>query len=172
MHHVVGISNRLDSTTSVRPDWYACQEYRRYCWDVVSHLIVFRSLFSKKNAPLTGTPPVRRLKTYSAQSGYVYQYYYEGHRDFRAGADTGVEFVFSISADRKNWRATSVLVSQAAIREWEESHARQLSSTEWYAVAKMALFQAFDERTAPGQMKDEVRVRAADVDAIIETLGL
>jgi len=115
---------------------------------------------------------VRRLKTFSAASGYVYQYYYEGHRDFRAGADTGVEFVFSISADRKSWRATSVLVSQAAIRGWEESHARQLSSTEWYAVAKMALFQAFDERTEPAQMKDEVRVRAADVDAIIETLGL
>ena len=65
-----------------------------------------------------------------------------------------------------------MLVSAAALRAWEESHARELSSTERYAVAKMALFQAFDERPAPAQMKDEVRVRNADVDAIIETLDL
>lgn len=133
---------------------------------------MFRSLFSKKSAPLTGTPAVRRLKTYSAESGYVYQYYYQGHRDFRSGGESGVEFVFSISADPKNWHTTSVLVSEAAIRAWEESHARELSSTERYAVAKIALFQAFDERPAPPQMKDEVRVRNADVEAIIETLGL
>jgi hypothetical protein len=133
---------------------------------------VFRSLFSKKTAPLTGTPGVRRLKTYSAQSGYVYQYYYEGHRDFRSGVDRGVEFVFSISADRKTWQTTSVLVSDEAIRSWEEAHARELSSTERYAIAKIALFQAFDERPAPAQMKDQVRVRNADVDAIVETLGL
>jgi hypothetical protein len=133
---------------------------------------VFRSLFSKKPAALTGTPAVRRLKTYSAQTGYVYQYYYEGHREFRAGGDSGTEFVFSISSDRKTWHATSVLVSEASVRAWQESHARQLSSTEWYAIAKIALFQAFDERTLPAQMKDEVRVRSADVDAIIETLGI
>ena len=115
---------------------------------------------------------MRRLKTYSAQSGYVYQYYYEGHRDFRSGAESGVEFVFSISADRKTWHQTSILVNDSAIHDWEARHARELSPTERYAVAKLALFQAFDERTAPGQMKDEVRVRQADVEAIIETLGL
>ena len=54
------------------------------------------------------------MKTYSAQSGYVYQYYYEGRRDL-PDADPGVEFVFSISADRKNWSPTSVHVSRAAL---------------------------------------------------------
>jgi hypothetical protein len=47
-----------------------------------------------------------------------------------------------------------------------------LSSTERYAVSKLALFQAFDERATPELMTQEVRVRAADVAAIIETLGL
>jgi hypothetical protein len=112
------------------------------------------------------------MKTYSAQSGYVYQYFYEGHRDYRAANDHGVEFVFSISADAKTWSHTAVLVSAAAVRAWEESHGRELSSTERYAVAKLSLFQAFDERPLPAQMKDEVRVRTADVDAIIETLDL
>jgi hypothetical protein len=130
---------------------------------------MFRSLFSKKLLPLTGAPPVRRLKTYSAQSGYVYQYYYEGHRPV---PESSTEFVFTVSADRKNWHHASVVVSHAALAEWESAHARTLNTTERYAIAKMALFQAFDDRTEPALMKDAVRVRAADVEGIVETLGL
>jgi hypothetical protein len=133
---------------------------------------VFRKLFSKKEAPLTGAPPVRRLKTYSAQSGYAYQYDYEGQRPFRSAGESGTEFVFRISADRKTWRPSRVLLGDGAVTAWESAHARELSATERYAIAKMALFQAFDERPAPDRMQEEVRVRAADVDAIIETLGL
>ncbi len=133
---------------------------------------MFRSLFSKKKTPLAGAPPVRRMKTYSAQSGYVYQYYYEGHREYHAGGDSGVEFVFTVSPDRKNWHDTSVMVSHPAIRAWEHDHGRELSLTERYAVAKMALFQAFDERPDPAQLRGEVRVRNADVAGIVETLGL
>jgi hypothetical protein len=133
---------------------------------------VFRGFFSRKPAALTGAPPIRRMKTYSAQSGYVYQYFYEGHRPFHAGADRGSEFVFSLSHDRKNWHSTSVLVGDDALASWEQSHARELSATERYAVAKMALFQAFDERPAPDKMKEPVRLRPADVEGIIESLGL
>ena len=133
---------------------------------------VFRSWFSKNKPPLEGAPATRRIKIYSAQSGYVYEYYYEGHRPFRSGGESGSEYAFTVSADRKNWHPAAVMVSGGAIRGWEETHARELSATERYAIAKMALFQAFDERPAPDRMKEEVRVRAADVDAIIETLGL
>ena len=133
---------------------------------------MFRSFFSRKDAPLAGAPAVRRLKTYSARSGYVYQYRYQGCRPLHTGPDSGVEFVFSVSADRKSWHAVGVLVSDGAIRAWEQARARQLSSTERYAVAKMALFQAFDERPTPALMKDRVRVREADLEAIIETLDL
>jgi hypothetical protein len=134
--------------------------------------VVFQRFFSKKNAALTGAPAVRRLKTYSSQSGYVYQYFYEGHRPFRAAGERGTEFVFSISADARNWHAASVMLGDTAVRAWETAHERQLSSTEHYALAKMALFQAFDERPLQAQMKEDVRVRAADVEAIMETLGL
>ena len=41
---------------------------------------MFDWLRKKKDAPLTGAPAVRRQKTYSAESGYVYQYFYEGQR--------------------------------------------------------------------------------------------
>jgi hypothetical protein len=109
------------------------------------------------------------MKTYSAQSGYVYQYCYDGQRPLRSPAG-GIEFVFSISADRANWRPASVLIGDAAIAAWQERHGRELSSTERYALAKMALFQAFDERSTPQRMKDEVLVRQADVEAIADTL--
>ena len=132
---------------------------------------MWRNFFSKRPLPLTGAPAVRRLKSHSAQSGYVYQYYYEGQRTF-PGGESGLEFVFTISADRKTWHPVSVLVPQESLLAWEQAHAHPLSSTERYAVAKMALFQAFDERATPDLMKQEVRVRAADVAAIIETLGL
>jgi hypothetical protein len=130
---------------------------------------VFRDWFGKKNVPLSGAPAVRRMKTYSAQSGYVYQYVYSGQRPLARSA--GVEFVFSVSADRKNWHEVGVLVEGPSVREWERSHQRNLSATEWYALAKMALFAAFDERETPAGMRGEpVRLRAADVAEIMERL--
>ena len=133
---------------------------------------MFQSLFKKKKPELTGVPTARRMKTYSAESGYVYQYFYEGHRPFRASGEHGTEFVFTTSADAKAWQPVSVVLADAAVHAWQATHGRQLSSTEHYAVAKMALFQAFDERPLPAQMKEEVHVRTADVEAIIDTLGL
>jgi hypothetical protein len=137
-----------------------------------STITMLRNFFAKKTLPLTGAPAVRRLKSYSAQSGYVYQYFYEGQRPFRSGGESGTEFVFTVSADRKTSHPVSVLVADGALRAWEQAHAHPLSSTERYAVSKMALFQAFDERATPDLMKQEVRVRTADVAAITETLGL
>ncbi|HEV2447018.1 MAG TPA: hypothetical protein VGS58_13900 [Candidatus Sulfopaludibacter sp.] len=112
------------------------------------------------------------MKTYSAQSGYVYQYFFEGHRAFKTGLESGTEFVFTISADRKNWNSTSVRLEDGALAEWEQTHERRFSSSERYAIAKIALFQAFDERPKPELMKQEIRVRNADIEAIVETLGL
>jgi len=135
-------------------------------------IIVFEKLFSRKETPLTGAPPVQRLKTYSAQSGYVYQYCYEGQRQFRQAGESGTEFVFRVSADRKNWRPSKVLLPDNAVAAWQAAQARELSATERYAIAKMALFQAFDERETPALLKSDVRVRSGDIEAIAETLGL
>ncbi|MBS1855068.1 MAG: hypothetical protein JST11_06870 [Acidobacteria bacterium] len=127
--------------------------------------------FRKNAVPLTGAPAVRRLKTYSAASGFVYQYWYEGHRPLPG--DGGVEFVFSAGADRKSYRQVSVRVEAAAVRAWEAAHARSLSGTERYALAKMALFTAFDERPTPAEMLSApVYARTADIEAILERLGL
>jgi hypothetical protein len=126
----------------------------------------------KKEAPLTGAPAVRRQKTHSAESGFVYQYFYEGQRATSRGGAAGTQYVFNVSADRKSSFPVSVFVSDAALEEWQTKHARRLGSTERYAVAKLALFQAFDRRETPAAMGEEVGVLAADVVAFLATLDI
>jgi hypothetical protein len=126
----------------------------------------------KKKPPLTGAPASPRQKTYSAQSGYVYQYFYKGYRPVSYEGKPATEFVFDVSADRKTSAPLSVYVPQGAVRSWEENHGRTLNATEVYAAAKMALFQAFDERPNPGLMKQAIVVRAADAEGFLATLGI
>jgi len=128
--------------------------------------------FRKKEAPLTGAPKVRRQKTHSAESGYVYQYFYEGQRPARREASAGTQFVFNVSADRKSSFLVSVFLSDEAVESWQREHARELGSTERYAVAKLALFQAFDQRPAPDAMNEEVRVQASDIESILAALDI
>jgi hypothetical protein len=129
-----------------------------------------RLLRRKRVAPLTGAPPVRRLKSYSSETGYVYQYFYLGQRPYGDGP-SGLEFCFDVSSDRRTSVVVSVYVPDSSLREWEESRLRKLASNERYAIAKMALFQAFDERP-PEAMKQPVEVRPADVEGILGTLGV
>lgn len=133
---------------------------------------MFSRLFGRKPAPLTGAPKIRRQKTYSAQSGYVYQYFYEGQRPSGRDGESGTEFVFDVSADRKRSASLSVFVEEQAVENWQRDHRRVLSPTERYAIAKMALFQAFDERTSPEAMREDVRVRSADAEAFLATLDI
>jgi hypothetical protein len=126
----------------------------------------------KKDAPLTGAPAVRRQKTYSAESGYVYQYFYEGQRAARRDGVPGIQFVFNVTSDRKREFPVSVFVSGEALDGWQQSHGRELGSTERYAVAKLSLFQAFDQRATPEALSEEVRVQPAEVESILATLDI
>jgi len=118
--------------------------------------------------PLAGAPPVRRVKTYSAASGYVYQYFYEGLRHARGGT----EYVFQASGDRRTYSPVAVFLPEAAVDSWQRERARELSSSERYAVAKLTLFQTFDERPSPAEMHHPIRVRPEDLRAVAERLGL
>ncbi len=127
-----------------------------------------RKLGNREAPPLAGAPRVRRVKTYSAASGYVYQYFYEGLRPSRRG----VEYVFQASGDRRSYSPVAVFLPDAAVDSWQRERERELSSSERYAVAKLTLFQAFDERPGPAEMRDPVRVRPEDLRAVAERLGL
>jgi len=112
------------------------------------------------------------LKTYSAQSGYVYQYFFEGRRRCKVKAGRATEFVFSVTADCKHYEMVPVRIPDSAVEEWQAANTRELSSTECYAVAKMALFQAFDERESPKDIHREILVSNAGLASFVQILEL
>jgi len=119
---------------------------------------------------------VRRVKSYSAGNGYVYQYYFfEGNRAQR-GRNPGGEFTYVVSADRRSAFPFKIFVMQSALDAWAKQNGRPLSSSEEYAVAKMRLFHAFDEGSvqAPpaGQPAGEVIVDESNLEEMLGRLGI
>lgn len=117
---------------------------------------------------LRGTPAVRRMKNYAALSGYAYEYFYEGYRD--AGGRR--EYTFTVSGDRKTWFPLAVRLRAGAAEAWEQEHGRSLDDRERYALAKLALFSAFDERPNPGAAQAPVEVTAELAASLLERLEL
>ena len=108
------------------------------------------------------------MKTYSAASGYVYQYVYRGRR--RNG--NSAEFVFSVTADRKEWTRVSIFLDDFAIEDWAAASSRALIDAEKYAVVKLTLFEFFDG--TPGlhtQGAQPPRPRAAEIQRHLTSLG-
>jgi hypothetical protein len=129
------------------------------------------------NNPRMARPDaVRRVKSYSAANGYVYQYcFYEVNRISHQGSPAG-EFIYAISADRKTTFPLSILVLQVALESWARTNGRTLSSSEEYAIAKMRLFQAFDEGdvpiTAEGAQQSCLLVDESNLETLLEQLHI
>ncbi len=123
---------------------------------------------SPLDVPLRGVPVVRRVKNYAAFSGYVYEYLFAGYRDSQGRR----EYVFSVSGDRKSWFEFQVRVASAATEAWEREREFVLGDRERYALAKLALFSAFDERTNPGEMRGSVNVTPEMAAELLEKLDL
>ncbi|HYA98212.1 MAG TPA: hypothetical protein VEH49_08965 [Methylomirabilota bacterium] len=87
----------------------------------------------------------RRVKSYSAATGYVFQYYFFEVESAERGAVRGNEYRYVVSADRRAQFPVRILVDASAVAGWKQRAGRALSGTEEYAVAKLRLFQAFDE---------------------------
>jgi len=111
----------------------------------------------------------RRVKSYSAATGYVYQYVFREIRKGRRGPAAGNEYIYQVSADRKSSFPLVIFIAQDAVRGWARRAGRALSGTEEYAAAKMRLFQLFDEEEnlAAGAPPD-IRV---DESALFELLS-
>lgn len=117
---------------------------------------------------------VRRMKTYTGEMGFVYQYYFVGRRAALAEdpAAPATEFIFDVTADRKTLVSSSVFVKPEALRAWAQAHGRELNPTEQYAVAKMRLFRAFDSSENFQQEGRRLQVEAADIEGLLAGLDL
>ena len=115
---------------------------------------------------------VRRLKTYTAETGYVYQYYFVGKRAALEDEPTApsTEFVFDVTSDRKETFAVSVFLQEEAVNSWQTQHERTLVDAELYASAKMRLFRAFDEIEDLKQQGRRLVVRAGELEELLGKL--
>jgi hypothetical protein len=86
-------------------------------------------------------------KSYPAQTGLVYQYYFVGHRAALADDPEApsTEYIFDVNSDRKTTFAVSIFLSQPALDHWAANHGRFLTEPEQYAGVKLRLYKAFDE---------------------------
>ena len=117
---------------------------------------------------------VRRMKTYTGETGYVYQYYFVGKRPALpdAAEAPATEFIFDVTPDRKSMFAVSVFLKPEALATWSTAHGRALSDTEQYGAAKMRLFRGFDQIE---KLRDEGRrllIEPADIEELLAPLGL
>jgi hypothetical protein len=119
---------------------------------------------------------VRRVKSYSAANGYVYQYcFYEVNRIVEDGRPAG-EFIYAVSADRKSMFGLRILVFQSALQAWALANGRPLTSSEEYAIAKIRLFRGFDEGEVPPTAESvaplALAVDESNLEAMLETLNI
>jgi hypothetical protein len=117
---------------------------------------------------------LRRMKTYTGQSGYVYQYYFVGKRAALPGAreTPALEYVFDVTPDRKTMFAVSVFLEEDALQTWTANHGRTLTEAEQYAAVKMRLLQGLDETE---NLRTEIRHLAIDrtnVEELLAPLGV
>ena len=117
--------------------------------------------------------PLRRVKSYSGETGVVYQYVFVDQRRARRGWwRSGTEYLFDVSSDRKTNFPVPVFIYDDAVRFWEKAHRRPLSSTEQYAAAKIRLFRAFDQSERLQQETASIVVDAALIEELLSALDI
>ena len=117
---------------------------------------------------------IRRLKTYTGNTGYVYQYYFVGKRPAiaRPGDPPTTEYVFDVTSDRKTTYSISIFLSRAVSEAWAAAHGRSLTDAEQYAAVKMRLFQAFDELDDLSKQGRKLVIDSSALDLALNTLGV
>jgi len=114
----------------------------------------------------------RRVKSYSAETGYTYQYVFHEIRKARRGLSVGNEYVYLVSRDRKTSFPLTIFIGRDAARGWARGSGRDLTGTEEYAAAKMRLFQALDEEENLPDARPDIQVDAAQLTALLARLDL
>jgi hypothetical protein len=130
----------------------------------------WRNLF-RHEPPLEGTYSTGRPRTYSADSGYVYEYSFTGFRRTRRGHDQYTEYVFDVTGGRLERVAVAILLPQDQLREWT-ARDRDLTASERFGIAKLTLKRALDRFPNPRSLQAEVIPDRAEVSEIADILDL
>ncbi len=137
-----------------------------------NRVVVDTRAAAPNNPSMAAPEVVRRIKSYSAESGYVYQYFFREVQKAEHGARPGTQYTYMVSADRKTQFPVRIFVCRDAVEKWNRATGRELNGTEEYAAAKMRLFQAFDEVALLAHPAPDLEVDETNLDALLERLGL
>jgi hypothetical protein len=118
---------------------------------------------------LKGAPVHARMKTYSAETGYVYQYVYRGYRPMREGG--GVEHVFEATRGRGQQFRIIVHLLDPEVAQCARAVGRDLIGGERYALVKMSLFTALDDFTELAQFEEPLTPSANQMERYLRVLG-
>lgn len=118
-----------------------------------------------------GRPRIRREKSYAADSGYVYQYVYQGYRSARRHEVSGRDFVFDCTSGRSSRFSIIVFAPDQTYAAWERDSGRALNEVERYAIVKMQLFEIFDASPRIDEQL-EVQLTVEQVARQVEALDL
>jgi hypothetical protein len=81
------------------------------------------------NAPMSKPETVRRIKSYSAENGYVYQYQFQDVHPAQSDGAKGNEYIYYVSADRKTMFPVRIFVRRDALDKWTKQTGRVLTGT-------------------------------------------
>ena len=130
------------------------------------------AVFGLNNPSMPRPEAVRRVKSYSAATGYVYQYYFYEVEKTRRGSSSGTEYVYMVSVDRQRVFPVRIFVRKDALEKWSARTGQQLTGTEEYAVAKMRLFQAFDEIEGLAAKTSDLAVDDSNLETLLSQLDI
>ena len=117
---------------------------------------------------------VRRIKAYTGQTGYVYQYYFVGKRPGTERRSRSALHRIRLRCDRgpqDHFRGQHLPAPQA-LEAWAASRGRSLSEPEQYAGVKLRLMQAFDEIPDMLNHGRRLRLDAEMLLVLLDSIGV
>lgn len=116
----------------------------------------------------------RRYKSYAAETGTAYQYFFTHSRRVGRpeGQGPGIDYVFVVTPDQLPPFILRVFISGRGLELWRQNHGRDLDSNELYAVAKMRLYRAFDQMDVLRKEWLNILVDEDNIEELLEPLDL
>lgn len=102
----------------------------------------------------------------------MYQYQFHEVRPATVDGQSGTEYIYYVTSDRKTMHPIRVFLNRAGIEKWSAHSGRTLNGTEEYAAAKMRLFQNFDEVPGIEISNMVLTVDDSNVESLLEKLNL
>lgn len=117
---------------------------------------------------------VRRLKTYTSETGNVYEYYFVGKRPALADEPLApaTEFIFDVRSASEPTVALSIFLREHSVEGCRRDNGRGLVEPEQYGVAKMKLFRVFDEIESLREPKRKFAIEAEELSSLLADLGI